>query len=191
MDELRVKANNYTEENVINVLKEAFAKVYADGYRDGYKDCQNEIPVDLRNNQTEFVDLGLPSGTLWSSDYEKEDGNILYLPYEMAITHEIPTKEQWEELRKFARWDFQTDEEHNSLRTIKCIGPNGNVLLFDKTGKVDFARKFLTDMAFFWIKDESVPNTVVRMWLYNHEGRECIDKEDPQMKIPLRLVKSK
>jgi len=191
MEELRVKANNYAEENVINVLKEAFAKVYADGYRDGYKDCQDEIPVDLRNNQTKFVDLGLPSGTLWSSDYEKEDSKILYLPYEEAITHEIPTKEQWEELKKFARWDFQIDEEHNSLRTIKCIGPNGNVLLFDKTGEVDFAKKFLTDMAFFWIKDESVPNIVVRMWLYNHEGSECIDKKDPQMKIPLRLVKSK
>ena len=71
-----------------------------------------------------------------------------------------------------------------------CLA-NGNALLFDKTGEVEFAKKFLTDMAFFWIKDESVPNTTVRMWLYNHEGRECIDEEGPQIKTPLRLVKSK
>lgn len=191
MIELNEKAGSYAEENVINVLKEAFAKVYADGYRNGYKDCQDHVSVNLRICNTEYVDLGLPSGTLWSADYEKEETNILYIPYEMAITHDIPTKEQWEELKKFARWDFQIDEEHNSLVSIKSIGPNGNILLFDKTGKMEFAKKFLTDMAFFWIKDESETNTTVRMWLYNHEGQESIDKEKSQIKIPLRLVKSK
>ena len=191
MIELNEKANNYAEENVINILKEAFAKVYADGYRDGYKDCEEKIPADLHKNKNGFVDLGLPSGTLWSADYEKENSNIIYLPYETAITYDIPTKEQWEELKKFARWDFQIDEEHNSLITIKCIGPNGETLLFDKTGEMEFARKFLTEMAFFWIKHESVTNTTVRMWLYNHEGQESIDKEKSQMKIPIRLVKSK
>ena len=191
MIELNEKAGIYAEKNVINVLKEAFAKVYADGYRDGYRDCKENVSVNLHFCNTEYVDLGLPSGTLWSADYEKEDDNILYLPYETARTYDIPTKEQWEELKKYARWDFQIDEEHNSLITIKCIGPNGNALLFDKTGEVEFAKKFLTDMAFFWIKDESVPNTTVRMWLYNHEGRECIDEEGPQIKTPLRLVKSK
>lgn len=35
MIELNEKADIYAEENVITVLKEAFAKVYADGYRDG------------------------------------------------------------------------------------------------------------------------------------------------------------
>ena len=191
MIELNEKAGIYAENNVINVLKEAFAKVYADGYRDGYKDCQDHVSVNLRICNTEYVDLGLPSGTLWSADYEKEETNILYIPYEMAITHDIPTKEQWEELKKFARWDFQIDEEQNSLVSIKCIGPNGNILLFDKTGKMEFAKKFLTDMVFFWIKDESVTDTTVRMWLYNHEGQESIDKERFPIKIPIRLVKSK
>lgn len=37
MIELNEKAGIYAEEKVINILKEAFAKVYADGYRDGYK----------------------------------------------------------------------------------------------------------------------------------------------------------
>lgn len=189
MIELNEKAGIYAEENVINVLREAFAKVYADGYRDGYKDREDEIPVDLRMNQTLFVDLGLPSGTLWSTDYEKEEGIIQYFPYETATTHNIPTKEQWEELKKYARWEFQIDGDHNSLSTIKCVGPNGNVLLFDMTGKMEFAKKFLTDMAFFWIKEESVPNTAVSMWLFRHEGQETIDKEKPQIKIPIRLVK--
>ena len=49
MEELREKANNYVEENVNNVLKEAFAKVYADGYRDGYKDREEEIAINLQD----------------------------------------------------------------------------------------------------------------------------------------------
>ena len=56
MIELNEKADIYAEENVITVLKEAFAKVYADGYRDGYKDRENEIPMNLRDGDTNYVD---------------------------------------------------------------------------------------------------------------------------------------
>ena len=191
MEELREKAISYVEENLTNVLKEAFAKVYADGYRNGYMDCEKEMHVDLHNKMTEFVDLGLPSGTLWSFDYEREDDTILYVPYEMAETFNIPTREQWEELKKYARWDFQVDDEHNMLITIRCVGPNGNALLFNLTGKMRFANKYLSEIAFFWIKDNSLPYMTVRMWFYNHEGQESIDEECPEMKIPMRLVKNK
>ena len=68
MEELRDKANSYAEENVLDVLKEAFAKVYADGYRDGFRDCKENVSVNLHFSKTEYVDLGLPSGTLWSTD---------------------------------------------------------------------------------------------------------------------------
>lgn len=55
MVELKEKAINYAEENVINVLKEAFARVYADGYRDGYKDHKDEIlPLSQKQNDKEM-----------------------------------------------------------------------------------------------------------------------------------------
>ena len=103
MEELNVLANSYAEENVINVLKESFAKVYADGYRDGYKAREEEFPVDLCENETEFIDLGLPSGTLWASDYERDGDDVAYLPYGKAVSLNIPTEalargvcEKWE-----------------------------------------------------------------------------------------------
>ena len=99
MEKLREKANIFAEENVIIVLKEAFAKVYAEGYRSGYKDREEDISADLCDDDTKFVDLGLPSGTLWANDYEKEDDNILYVPYCKAESKCIPTVEQWEELK--------------------------------------------------------------------------------------------
>ena len=55
MVELKEKAINYAEENVITVLKEAFARVYADGYRDGYKDHKDEIlPLSQKQNDKEM-----------------------------------------------------------------------------------------------------------------------------------------
>ena len=93
MIELQEKANGFAEENILEVLKEACSKVYAEGYRNGYKDRDAEISVDLRDNKTEYVDLGLPSGTLWAVDYEKEGNNNIYLPYDQAAQFGIPTEE--------------------------------------------------------------------------------------------------
>lgn len=148
MVELKEKANSYAEENVINVLKEAFAKVYADGYRDGYKDCKEEIQVDLRLYQTKFVDLGLPSGTLWSENYERLGEERLYLPYDKAKEMNIPTEDQWRELLKECKWSIDSDK-------LYCIGPNGNSVNFEETGYLSIKKnKEIADWSFFWIKNE-------------------------------------
>ena len=147
MIELNEKAGVYAEKNVINVLKEAFAKVYADGYRDGYKDCQDEILVDLKSNQTGFVDLGLSSGTLWSSSYERIGEERLYLPYDKAREMNIPTEDQWRELRNECKWSIESDK-------LYCIGPNGNSIYFERTGYVTVKKnKKIVEWSFFWIRN--------------------------------------
>ena len=156
MIELNEKADIYAEENVINILKEAFAKVYADGYREGYRECQEEIPVDLRDNQTRYVDLGLSSGTLWSSSYERIGAERLYLPYDKAKEMSIPTEDQWKELRRECRWSVDSDK-------LYCIGPNGNSIHFEKTGYISINKnKEIIDWSFFWIKNEE------------ENGNECL-----------------
>ncbi len=148
MVELKEKASSYVEENVINVLKEAFAKVYADGYRDGYKDRKEEIIVDLRSDKTDFIDLGLPSGTLWSSSYERFGKERLYLPYDKAKEMNIPTENQWMELRKECRWSIDSNK-------LYCIGPNGNSIQFERTGYISVEKKKeIAVWSFFWIKNE-------------------------------------
>ena len=156
MIELNEKASIYAEENVINVLKEAIAKVYADGYRDGYKDCEEELSVDFRNNQTTFVDLGLSSGTLWSSSYERIGEERIYLPYDKAKEMSIPTEDQWRELRKECRWSVDSD-------TLYCIGPNGNSIHFEKTGYISIKKnKEIANCSFFWIRNKE------------ENGNECL-----------------
>ena len=156
MKELREKANSYAEENVINVLKEAFAKVYADGYRDGYKDCQNHVSVNLRVSNTEYIDLGLPSGTLWSADYEKEANNIIFEPYLLASTKAVPTRAQWNELRRCAKWEFIGEDD--KLEVVKCTGPNGNTILFQPVGGMVFTKKVQSGRVLFWVKSNTIKN---------------------------------
>ena len=195
MEELREKAKNYAEENLINVLKEAFAKVYADGYHDGYKDCEDEIPVNFRENKTEFVDLGLPSGTLWSTDYERNGSEILLLPHAKSSTLQIPSVEQWEELKNFCQWEFDIDNAYNLCKAL-CVGPNGNILKFDRTGKKNIDTLSELCEVFFWIKDEKEGNEMNAVHMYNgarkyKNAQTVIEDLFSGYKLPIRLVKTK
>lgn len=200
MEELREKANSYTEENVINVLKEAFAKVYADGYRDGYKDREEEIPVDLRDNKTEYVDLGLKSGTLWSADYEREEKEkYLYIHYDKAQYMSIPTRDQWDELFETCSWEYKFYTDFK-LYLACCTGPNGNVIRFRMMGKIDAYDTVKKDEGFFWLKEDLEGNYKSSIRIYNNGyscspkqkiGRAVINSEFSGHKLPIRLVKTK
>lgn len=158
MEELTVKAEEYATKKTNEVISNAIAQAYADGYREGYKDCEKKNPIDLRGNKTEFVDLGLPSGTMWAADYEREGEEIMYLPYDKASKLSIPTEEQWKELVEYCKWKYKP----NSLfakRYFVCIGPNGNYIHFYYAGIVqDGERPEDFNYARLWIKDQSMEN---------------------------------
>lgn len=196
MEELKVKANSYANENVINVVKEAFAKVYADGYHDGYKDCKEEFPVDFSDDEVDYVDLGLPSGTLWAIDYEKEGKEIKYLPYGKAELLSIPTKEQWEELINpdVCKWEY---DKSGDFTEAYCIGPNGKVLNFLLTGLIHVSTPKEQNRAYFWIKDIKDGNEKNAICIYNdyiqrswRTTKSVIDIFSGY-KLPIRLVRKK
>ena len=171
MIELNEKASIYAEENVINVLKEAFAKVYADGYRDGYKDCQDHVSVNLRISNTEYIDENI------------------FEPYQLASTKAIPTRAQWNELRRCAKWEFIGEDD--KLEVVKCTGPNGNTILFHPAGGVNFTKKVRSGRVLFWVKSTALKNFAVHLWEYNNEGHEDTDSQSSDLKLPVRLVRTK
>lgn len=71
-------ANSYAEGKANEAITKAIAQVYLDGYKDGYKSGKENAKIEC--NDAEFVDLGLPSGTLWASDYLKdiEEKSVIY-----------------------------------------------------------------------------------------------------------------
>lgn len=96
-------------DELTTVIKEAYLK----GYEQGCLDSSGTVSID----HVDYVDLGLPSGTLWSKiplDHLNYGYKQTRLSYIEATKLQIPTEEQWEEMCRFCR--FEND---------KIIGPSG------------------------------------------------------------------
>ena len=201
MKELKEISSNYAMERSNNLFSQVIAQAYADGYRDGYKDREEKNPVDFRDGQTVFVDLGLPSGTLWSSDFERINGKILYQIYKDAVTLSIPTVEQCQELLDYCSWEIDISYGLNpTIKNITCVGPNGNKISICLTGyiKVDDVFRQTTDSA-FWVKFEGNNfSNKKALFISNRDKNNCccrvIKKNicDAFMgyKMPIRLVQN-
>ena len=85
-------------------------------------------------NANHFVDLGLPSGTLWKAHTEKGIYN-----YQNAIKkfvkgpNQLPTYDQLLELRQYCQWQATNTG-------YKLIGPNGNSIIVSDEGEFDIRR---------------------------------------------------
>ena len=152
MKDLKEIAANYAVGKTNEVMDKAIAQAYSDGYRDGYKDREEEIPVNLRDNKTEYVDLGLPSRTLWAKDYNMKDGKIQCLPYVKASLFNLPSNEQWEELLRLCRWEFKRDNNSSAYKYY-CLGPNGNSLVFYSIPLGGFS--YSQHKIQFWLQDDN------------------------------------
>ena len=187
------QADKYAEGKANDAITKAIAEAFIEGYKAGYKDREEEIPLELRDNKTEYVDLGLPSGTLWSTDYEKSDGNCLYLPYEKAAYMKLPTKEQWEELKTLCKWEYVIDNFYIYFR-CRCVAPNGKVLTFERTGRRRTAGVVNAQETFFWIEDDTNLNEKNTIHMFNSKNdSKCgaceLSKTFSGYHLPVRLVR--
>ena len=79
----------------------------------------------------QYVDLGLPSGTLWRD--ENEGGDYARYTYDEAVSkfgNKLPTKEQLEELKNQCTWTW-------TCSGYKVVGPNGNSIYLPAAGSRD------------------------------------------------------
>ena len=83
-----------------------------------------------------YVDLGLPSGTLWKNENEIGGWNNLF-SYEQAVNqfgNRLPTKAQFKELKENCRWTWTGNG-------CKVIGPNGCSIYLPAAGFDGLNRK--------------------------------------------------
>ena len=102
-----------------------------------------------------YVDLGLPSGTLWKK--ENEGGNSAYYTYDEAVSkfgNKLPTKKQLEELKNKCKWTWTGNG-------LKIIGPNGNSLFFPAAG-YDYGNVdvyYVGSIGYYWSSTECGSNS--------------------------------
>ena len=193
MKSIQEMAASYAAEKTNGAITDAIAQAYQDGYHRGYDDRENERTANLGDTAAEYVDLGLPSGTLWAADYVKsDDGSRAYIPYGQAEQLNIPTKEQWFELKESCKYGVVRDG--GSISKLIFKGPNGNILSFETTGYIDVSDKYGPNSIYFWIKSEyeegSLEREAVIIYDYAHiRGLENISQKFVGFGLPVRLVK--
>lgn len=142
------KAKEYAEGKITEAFSQVVADAYMTGYNVGYQDCVNNVAKDSVSEDIEYVDLGLPSGTLWSSDYVKDGDDVLFLPYPEALKYNIPTEKQVDELRECCEISIKYDEDDNYVHIV--LGPNGNSIVFKGHGYKVLAELKDVKTAYFW-----------------------------------------
>ena len=82
--------------------------------------------------QKGYIDLGLPSGTLWKN--ANEGGDYTRYTYDEAVSrfgNKLPTKQQLEELKNKCTWTWIGNG-------YKVTGPNGNSINLPAAGFLDW-----------------------------------------------------
>lgn len=105
----------------------------------------HEDVVVKEKGGVQYIDLGLPSGTLWAN---VNDANGL-TTYEDAVAKfgkQLPTKKQFTELREKCEWQNLKNGGY------KVVGPNGNYITFPLTGFINCTGEFLNANKFgdYW-----------------------------------------
>ena len=192
------KADKYADGKANEAITKAIAQAYLDGYRDGYNDREAEIPADFRDNKTTYIDLGLPSRTLWSEDYEKDGGSLLYLPYERAEYLKIPTEEQWQELLDECEMEIEwIGNSGPNIQQVIITGPNGNILRFKRNGMIKSNNSIKAFEIYFWLEDQddsSLKNAVHISHDEKYAEKVRLDKKEvvdifSGYRLPVRLVR--
>lgn len=144
-------AKKYAEGKINDILNQAIIDAYSAGYNVGYQDGYKKAEKETIQEEMKYVDLGLPSGTLWASDYIKKDGEVLFLPYRDAIDEfNLPTDEQIDELKDYCEISLVED---NGIKTYICLGPSGKTISFTPHGYQTPSENYDMDNAYFWTND--------------------------------------
>ena len=90
-----------------------------------------DVEDEYMDEEAIYVDLGQPSGTLWRIENERnpEDAHVLY-SYDAAVEQfgsSLPTKAQFEELRKLCKWTWCDD-------SYRVTGPSGEFIVLEAMG---------------------------------------------------------
>ena len=134
-----------------------------------------------RQVESDYVDLGLPSGTLWKN--KDESG---YYSYKTAVSvygNNLPTKKQYEELVKYCERIWIDNG-------CKFIGPNGKSIFLYPNGTRIGGKIYTRGMAgFYWSSSSAGSERAWLLRLHTIDSGEFLDEDYVENENLVRLVK--
>lgn len=178
-------AKKYAKEIANSLIENAIETAYIKGFEAGVAsvqsqqiDIKDKALVDVKRNSTSesaidknYVDLGLPSGTLWAIHnrmYNSDFKNYARSYYD-AKTRSIPNKKQIEELIRMSRIQFGENAWNGY---VNIIGPNGRSLSIRKFGY----KEHISNEVRFWVNDTVDVNNEALSAVISEDGSFKTDR---------------
>ena len=123
-----------------------------------------------------YVDLGLPSGTLW-----KETNESGFYTWDEAISYfgdELPTKEQFEELKNECKWTWTGSG-------YQVTGPSGDYITLPAAG-FRYDGDYVQDYGFYWSATEYGSSRAYHLYFVLNDA--CIVEDPRAFGQSVRLV---
>ncbi len=141
-------------------IKELIMNAYEEGYRHGLKKSH-----DLTIEGVRFVDLGLPSGTLWSSPVYQFPLDCGYYNYVMESYNDvsdlsIPALEDFQELLQYCKVIFK---EGSRSGEVVIVGPSGERIVVETKNHLNRPENPNSHMRLR--QGENVPSGINMFWL--------------------------
>ena len=122
--------------------------------------------LSVMAQETEYVDLGLPSGTKWQNS--NEGGDTVRYTYDEAVGRfgsKLPTDEQFKELKNLCTWTWTGNG-------YRVTGPNGNSIILPAAGRrsCDGVVEYVGGLGHYWSSSlydsdtEAVPGSLGFYW---------------------------
>ncbi len=131
-----------------------------------------------------YVDLGLPSGTAWKKDNEKDkehkEGFYKFDEARAKFGNQLPTEEQCAELINFCQWEWLGDG-------YKVTGPNGKSIILPAVGGIDifyYGHSGVSTDGYYW------SYTKGRLMYFSRSSQRT-QPSSSSFRIPVRLVARK
>lgn len=156
--------------------------------------------INISNKLLEYIDLGLPSGTLWKASNEPD-----FYTYDEALQKfgsQLPTIHQFRELVNYCQfnWVEQVEDKNYNYITedkdilipihLEFIGPSGNKIFLPADGALEGEENPVwDDMGLYWTS-ASVNNQKAVYMLINHIAKTSvsIEKSLRRARLSVRLV---
>lgn len=115
-----------------------------------------------------YVDLGLPSGTLWKD--RNESGFYDYDEAVRSFGSRLPTKAQLEELKNKCKWTWSESKEGYYVK-----GPNGNSIFLPAAGNryCDGSESYVAAHGNYWSSTPYGSESAWYLGFYSSEVRMC------------------
>ncbi len=158
-----------------------------------FSSCKEKnAPDNGNNNQSDemYVDLGLPSGTLWKSSNEVNGNHSSGLfTFDEAVNkfgQQLPTKEQCQELIDLCTWSL-------TFEGNKVIGPNKKYIILPADGYIEKGEDTVEENGEAGIYWTSAPSGTDGAWCMGFEPNNkeiYIEGDQPRSdRYSVRLVK--